>query len=198
MRTVRYLAAGAVAALLSSCSSPRSVDADLIGKIYSTLPTACFAGLDQALYDITGKLYNHRKPSPEFPPDTLPRQCEAEFSVPDIEAGPTQRLIQASYWLYKGTGSDRSDIELAQRNFNSIRDRVPEHDRVPLPGNLNGLSWQPGHSAVLDGNVIVQFTVTGKDRSETTTSDMPPATARANAATLAETQLRNCSPIKRC
>lgn len=197
MKTPRFLAASVAAALMSSCSSPPPVDVDLIGKVYSTLPTSCFAGLDKALLEITGNLYNQRKPTREHPLSTLPMTCEAEFATQGTEPGPAQRLIQASYWLYKGTGSDRSDIELAQRNYNNIRGGVPERDRVPLPDNLNGLSWQPGHSAILDGNVIVQFVVTGKDRSEVTTN-MPPETARANAATLAEAQLRNCSPIKRC
>jgi hypothetical protein len=196
MNTARWLTAGFVAVLLSSCSAAPSRDTDLIGKIYEAYPTSCFAGLEQALADITGKLYNQRKP-PRLPPSTLPMRCEAEFVAQDTEPGPAERVIQGYYWLFRGTGTDRSDVEAAQRLYNSTRDKVPESDRAPLPDNANGFSWKPGHSAVLDGNLFVQFTVTGKDRAGTLT-DMPPTTARDNAAILATTQLRNCSPVARC
>ncbi|MEU4803088.1 hypothetical protein [Actinosynnema sp. NPDC023587] len=185
------------ALLLASCSSTPPPDVELIGEVHSELPTECFAGLENALSEIAGVLYNHRLPGRDRLPSTLPMRCEVEFEVRDERPGPAWRRIEVDYWLFTGTGGARTDVDAARRLYEGTRDEVPEDRRVGLPDHPDGFSWTPGRAAVRDGNLVVQFTVAGKDRAPDLT-DLPPETTRTAAATLAAAQLRNCSPTARC
>ncbi|WP_424188620.1 hypothetical protein ACOBQX_10585 [Actinokineospora sp. G85] len=176
---------------LSGCSSEQE---PAPGEVYTKLPTECFAGVEPVLENVMGELYAHRVLVQDKEPSTLPMHCAMEF-----EAGAQWRRAEVNYWLIAGSKRTSYALNAVRHLYENDRKEVPEAEQVPLGAGVEGFSWEPGKALMIDRNLLVEFTVLGRDRTGTdTVVEMSAREAREAAAALAEAQARNCSPILPC